>query len=133
MRPDHEFKRRRDRTKAREWLAQHPDHLTRALRLAFALKVGQPIRLGQSGHLERLRPLDRENAFLAQGVAALLTGEGYVRPVQGQQQAGPQSGPPPGQYDRWGRMTLGPVTLSRPGVTALLKAGHPAQASQEYP
>lgn len=114
--------RRQDRERARAWLARHPDHLACALRLTFALQPGAEVQPGLRGNLDALRSLDGGDRWLAQGVAALLVGERWVRPV-----ATPASGQErPGQYSRTGVLALGPVTLTRPGLAALAQAGHPA-------
>lgn len=115
-----EEKRRLDRVRARAWLAQHPERLVRVLQLAFGLKEGMSVQMGMRGSLARLSVLDREKKFLARGVAGLIVGEGTVRPLdvpdaQKQGRARRRSDPIP----------LGPVTLSRPGLKLLERAGHP--------
>lgn len=115
-------KRRRDRDRARAWLARDPGRLAHVLMLAFRLQPGQEVHVGMTGQLVHLRPLDREEKFLSQGLAALLVGERWVRPVP-TAATGPER---PGQYSRTGVMVLGPVTLTRPGLAALAQAGHPA-------
>ena len=107
MSTDHPAQRRRDRTVARAWLDARPGRLQHVLHHLYAQ---EPV-LGALAELAALRtlPLDQRQA---QGVAALLVGERYVRPAPGQEGQG--------QYDARGHMTLGPVTLTRKGLALLV-------------
>ena len=106
MSTDHPAHRRRDRAAARAWLEVTPQG-RRAL--LTHLYPATPV-LGTVASLETLRALPLSQAQ-AQGLAALLVGERYVRPVPS------PDGPP--RYDARGRLPLGDVTLTRVGLALL--------------
>lgn len=103
-----------DRNLARQHLGSSEDYV-RALRLVFGLRPGQAVKRGQRGNTKNLTSLARKKAqFVAQGVAGILVGETYVRPVEA-----------PCRNRRRGEpFQLGPVTLSRPALQLLAAHGH---------
>ncbi|KQR26991.1 hypothetical protein [Deinococcus sp. Leaf326] len=106
MSTDHPAHRRRDRAAARAWLDTTPQGLRTLLTHLYR---AQPT-LGATTSLAALRgvPLSPQQA---QGLAALLVGERYVRPVP--------SSDGPARYDARGRLPLGEVTLTRKGLALL--------------
>lgn len=106
MSTDHSAQRRRDRAAARAWLDTTPGGFQTVLSHLYPHESlpGTPAQLEDLLTL----PLDQRRA---QGVAARLVGERYVRPASGQEGKG--------QYDAQGHMPLGSVTLTRKGLALL--------------
>lgn len=115
-----EEKRRLDRNRARNWLAQDPLRMVQVLRLAFRLEDGMTAELGMRGSLGHLSVLNREKKFLPQSVAGLLFGDGFVTAVHK-----PSTGKPAKRRREFDPIPLGPVQLARPGLKLLKEAGHP--------
>jgi len=123
---DTDFKRQHDRQRAHRWLSIC-GHRERALRLIFHLQQGAPLILNQTGHTKHLKSLSGPGhlKFLNQGLASLLVGEGWIKPI-------PVPGQKPGRYDKNGVMLHGSVKsthISR----KFLAAAAPVQAAGTDP